>query len=163
MTGSKAASIQSSSTVQQEIQVKESDLSIASHDKHSTIDEKHSMSIAEEHAPIQQSEKESKNDKDEEDGDDKKKKKKKKEPSVPIYKLFRFATPLEMIGILISMVLSVGVGAMQPVVIIIFGGTFINQWIAMMTGDLFEHSCRFPWKFSSCSLSGGCFIHRCHV
>ncbi|KAJ8664037.1 hypothetical protein O0I10_000315 [Lichtheimia ornata] len=121
MAGSKAASIQSSSTVQQEIQVKESDLSIASHDKHSTIDEKHSMSIAEEHAPIQQSEKESKNDKDEEDGDDKKKKKKKKEPSVPIYKLFRFATPLEMIGILISMILSVGVGAMQPVVIIIFG------------------------------------------
>lgn len=123
MTGSKAESIQSSATVQQDIQEKQSDHSIASHDdKHSAIDEKHSVSIVEEHVPIQQS-KESKNDNDEDDGDDKKKKKKKKkEPSVPIYKLFRFATPLEMIGILFSMILSVGVGAMQPVVIIIFGG-----------------------------------------
>lgn len=124
MTGSKAESIQSSATVQQDIQEKQSDHSIASHDdKHSAIDEKHSVSIVEEHAPIQQS-KESKNDNDEDDGDGKKKKKKKKEPSVPIYKLFRFATPLEMIGILLSMILSVGVGAMQPVVIIIFGGIY---------------------------------------
>ncbi|KAI7874137.1 p-glycoprotein [Lichtheimia hyalospora FSU 10163] len=87
MTGPTAKSIQSSSTVQQDIQVKD--------------------------------------DNDEKDGDGKKKKKK-KEPSVPIYKLFRFATPLELIGILISMVLSIGVGAMQPVVIIIFGGMI--QW-----------------------------------
>lgn len=48
-------------------------------------------------------------------------KKPEKESAVPIYKLFRFATPLEAILILCACVLSAGVGAVQPISIIIFG------------------------------------------
>ncbi|KAG1121128.1 hypothetical protein G6F42_012614 [Rhizopus arrhizus] len=49
------------------------------------------------------------------------KKSKEKESAVPIYRLFRFATILEMVMILCACVLSAGVGAVQPISIIVFG------------------------------------------
>ncbi|GAN09054.1 multidrug resistance protein 1 [Mucor ambiguus] len=48
-------------------------------------------------------------------------KKPKKESAIPIYKLFRFATPFEAFMILCACILSAGVGAVQPISIIIFG------------------------------------------
>ncbi|KAG1339955.1 hypothetical protein G6F62_005599 [Rhizopus arrhizus] len=47
-------------------------------------------------------------------------KKKKKESSVPIYKLFRFATKLELFMIMIAIIFSAGTGAIQPASTIIF-------------------------------------------
>jgi hypothetical protein len=47
--------------------------------------------------------------------------KKKKEPSVPLYRLFRFATPLDRCLLLIATIFSAGIGALQPSMIIIFG------------------------------------------
>ncbi|KAK4516374.1 uncharacterized protein ATC70_011345 [Mucor velutinosus] len=50
-----------------------------------------------------------------------KKPKKEKESAVPIYRLFRFATPLEALMIFCACILSAGVGAVQPISIIVFG------------------------------------------
>ncbi|KAL9552554.1 hypothetical protein MBANPS3_003717 [Mucor bainieri] len=47
--------------------------------------------------------------------------KKEKESAIPIYRLFRFATPLEALMIFCACILSAGVGAVQPISIIIFG------------------------------------------
>ncbi|KAI8351787.1 P-loop containing nucleoside triphosphate hydrolase protein [Choanephora cucurbitarum] len=84
--------------------------------------------------PIKQLE--SKHADEKEDADKKKKKKKEKQPSVPIYKLFRFATPLELCMIAISAIFSMGVGALQPVSIIIFGNFMGTISTSMVTGDL---------------------------
>lgn len=64
--------------------------------------------------------------------DENKKKKKEKQPSVPIYKLFRFASKLDLLMILISMIFSAGTGALQPAVILIFGNFLSNIQTAMM-------------------------------
>ncbi|SAM01533.1 hypothetical protein [Absidia glauca] len=67
--------------------------------------------------------------KDNDDGDKKKKKKKekkKKEPSVPIYRLFRFATLADKLMIAVAVIFSMGIGALQPATIIIFGN-FLGQ------------------------------------
>ncbi|KAI7903328.1 P-loop containing nucleoside triphosphate hydrolase protein [Cokeromyces recurvatus] len=71
--------------------------------------------------------------------DTKKKKKKEKEPSVPIHKLFRFATPLERLMIVIAIIFSAGSGALQPISIIIFG-SFINN----LSGSLDDTSQLLP-------------------
>ncbi|KAL9551757.1 hypothetical protein MBANPS3_004113 [Mucor bainieri] len=63
----------------------------------------------------------------------KKKEKKEKQPAVPIYKLFRFATKIEVLMILCACVLSAGIGAMQPVSIIIFGQFMGTIGVAMAT------------------------------
>lgn len=47
--------------------------------------------------------------------------KKTKEPSVHLCRLFRFATPLDRCLLLIATVFSVGIGALQPSMVIIFG------------------------------------------
>lgn len=83
----------------------------------SASDEKHSISGIEE-VPIQQAASVHSSQIDEKD---KKKKKKKKEPSVPLWRLFRFATKLDLLMILIATIFSAGIGAIQPVVIVIFG------------------------------------------
>ncbi|EPB81738.1 hypothetical protein HMPREF1544_11524 [Mucor circinelloides 1006PhL] len=72
---------------------------------------------------------------DEVDDDKKKKKKEKKEkqPAVPIYKLFRFATKIELLMIFCACIISAGIGAMQPVSIIIFGQFMGTIGIAMAT------------------------------
>ncbi|KAI9282201.1 P-loop containing nucleoside triphosphate hydrolase protein [Sporodiniella umbellata] len=49
------------------------------------------------------------------------KKKKKKLPAVPIYKMFRFATNLERLMIVIAVFFSASIGAMMPVSTIMFG------------------------------------------
>ncbi|CEJ01545.1 Putative ABC multidrug transporter mdr1 [Rhizopus microsporus] len=67
-----------------------------------------------------------------------KKEKKEKQPAVPIYKLFRFATKIEALMILTACVFSAGIGAMQPVSIIIFGKFMSTIGNSMSTGD-FAH------------------------
>ncbi|KAI8986438.1 putative ABC transporter protein, partial [Pilobolus umbonatus] len=64
--------------------------------------------------------------------EEKKKKKKEKQPSVPIYKLFRFATSYEIFLMAIATIFSLGIGAMQPVSIIIFGDFMDEISMAMM-------------------------------
>jgi ABC-type multidrug transport system fused ATPase/permease subunit len=66
----------------------------------------------------------------------KKKEKKEKEPAVPLYKIFRFATPLELFLIIISSILSAGIGAMQPVSTIIFGNFIGTAGSVVLGGDL---------------------------
>lgn len=65
----------------------------------------------------------------------KKKEKKEKQPSVPIYQIFRFATPLEKLMICIAAIFSCGIGAMQPVSIIIFGEFMETIGRSMQNGD----------------------------
>jgi ABC-type multidrug transport system fused ATPase/permease subunit len=65
----------------------------------------------------------------------KKKEKKPKQPSVPIYKIFRFATKIEILMICIAAIFSAGIGAMQPVSIIIFGEFMGTIGEAMMQQD----------------------------
>ncbi|KAG1472412.1 hypothetical protein G6F56_001552 [Rhizopus delemar] len=64
-----------------------------------------------------------------------KKKKKEKQLSVPIYKIFRFATKLELLMICIAAIFSAGIGAMQPISIIIFGQFMTTISTAMASGD----------------------------
>ncbi|OAC98869.1 hypothetical protein MUCCIDRAFT_149394 [Mucor lusitanicus CBS 277.49] len=66
-----------------------------------------------------------------------KKEKKEKQPAVPIYKLFRFATKIEILMILCACVISAGIGAMQPVSIIIFG-QFMGTIGAAMQSQNYE-------------------------
>ncbi|KAJ2964662.1 hypothetical protein NQZ79_g546 [Umbelopsis isabellina] len=61
----------------------------------------------------------------------KKKDKKKKEPAVSIFKLFRFATKTELMLLSIATLLSAGVGALQPVSIIILGQFLNNMTTAL--------------------------------
>ncbi|OZJ02078.1 hypothetical protein BZG36_04954, partial [Bifiguratus adelaidae] len=67
-----------------------------------------------------------------------KREKKPKDPVVPYWKLYRFATPRDRLMILISIIFSAGVGALQPASITIFG-QFLNQLggasMAQQTGD----------------------------
>ncbi|KAI8071539.1 p-glycoprotein [Gongronella butleri] len=56
----------------------------------------------------------------------KKKEKKKKEPSVPVHRLFRFAKPIDTFMIIVGLIMSAGIGALQPSIILIFG-QFLNQ------------------------------------
>ncbi|KAI8094285.1 putative ABC transporter protein [Thamnidium elegans] len=65
----------------------------------------------------------------------KKKKKKEKQLSVPIYKIFRFATPIEKLMICVAAIFSCGIGAMQPVSIIIFGQFMSTIGESMATGN----------------------------
>ncbi|CEP15267.1 hypothetical protein [Parasitella parasitica] len=65
----------------------------------------------------------------------KKKEKKEKQPAVPMYKLFRFATKIEILMILCACVISAGIGAMQPVSIIIFGQFMGTIGAAMASQD----------------------------
>lgn len=73
---------------------------------------------------------------EEEENKKKKKEKKKKEPAVPIYKLFRFATKLELLMIAVACIFSAGIGAIQPVSIIIFGQFMGTIGVSMATGNL---------------------------
>jgi ATP-binding cassette subfamily B (MDR/TAP) protein 1 len=73
---------------------------------------------------------------DEKDKKKKKKEKKEKQPSVPLYKLFRFATPLEIFLILIAMICSAGIGAIQPCSIIFFGQFMGTIGTIVTSGDL---------------------------
>ncbi|KAI8331204.1 P-loop containing nucleoside triphosphate hydrolase protein [Chlamydoabsidia padenii] len=62
--------------------------------------------------------------------------KKKKEPSVPIYRLFRFTTPLDRCLLMVATIFSIGIGALQPSIIIIFGnllGTLGDVFASSMT------------------------------
>ncbi|KAI7880111.1 putative ABC transporter protein [Lichtheimia hyalospora FSU 10163] len=52
---------------------------------------------------------------------DEKKEKKKKEPSVPLHKLFRFASKVDLLMILAASIGSLGVGVIMPASMIIFG------------------------------------------
>ncbi|KAI8968239.1 P-loop containing nucleoside triphosphate hydrolase protein [Mycotypha africana] len=74
-----------------------------------------------------------------EEGNEKKKKKKgkkEKQSSVPIYELFRFATKTELLMIFISLLFSMGIGALQPVTIIIFGQFMATISDAMIKMDM---------------------------
>ncbi|KAK4518231.1 uncharacterized protein ATC70_001583 [Mucor velutinosus] len=62
-------------------------------------------------------------------------KKRPKDPSVSIWQLFRFATPLERLMILIAIICSAGSGAMQPISIIIYG-----SYISNVTSSLTDYS-----------------------
>ncbi|KAL0085182.1 P-loop containing nucleoside triphosphate hydrolase protein [Phycomyces blakesleeanus] len=55
-----------------------------------------------------------------------KRKKKKKKPAVPVYKLFSFASPLDIFLICIACICSAGIGAIQPASIIFFGSFVSN-------------------------------------
>lgn len=66
----------------------------------------------------------------------KKKEKKPKQLAVPIYKIFRFATKMELLMICIATIFSAGIGAMQPVTIIIFGQFMGTIGESMKTGDI---------------------------
>ncbi|KAF7732288.1 ATP-binding cassette, sub-B (MDR TAP), member 4 [Apophysomyces ossiformis] len=93
--------------------------------KHIEISEKHSLEEAE-LPPVHPTE-----STDQSDEKAKKKEKKQKEPSVALHKLFRFASPLDLLLIFIAIICSAGIGAMQPVTIIIFGqflGTIGGQF-----------------------------------
>lgn len=52
---------------------------------------------------------------------DEKKEKKKKEPTVPLHKLFRFASKIDLLMILAASIGSLGVGVLMPASMIIFG------------------------------------------
>lgn len=68
--------------------------------------------------------------------DKKSKKRKEKQPTVPMHKLFRFATKTELLMICIAAIFSVGIGAIQPVSIIIFGDFMGTIGQHMITGDM---------------------------
>ncbi|KAI8143268.1 putative ABC transporter protein [Fennellomyces sp. T-0311] len=61
----------------------------------------------------------------------KKKEKEDKEPSVPVYKLFRFASKFDMLLVLIACIGSICIGALQPIAIIIFGEFLGNLGTAL--------------------------------
>ncbi|ORZ24240.1 P-loop containing nucleoside triphosphate hydrolase protein [Absidia repens] len=84
-----------------------------------SIDEKHVSDIEE--LPIQQNTANKKKE-----GGKKKKEKKEKEPTVPIHRLFRFATLGDKLMIITAIIFSCGIGAVQPATIIIFGN-FLGQ------------------------------------
>lgn len=110
----------STSTIQ-EVRIREkSELSLQD-----AVDEKHSIQDT---APIHQPM--TTTTKDEE----KKKEKKKKEPSIPIYKLFRYATKLDLLMIFIACICSLGIGALQPTMIVIFGDFIDTLTEALMNG-----------------------------
>ncbi|CDH50554.1 multidrug resistance protein 1 [Lichtheimia corymbifera JMRC:FSU:9682] len=113
----------STSTIQEVTIREKSELSLQG-----VIDEKHSI---QETAPIHQP---STTTKDESE-DKKKKQKKKKEPSVPIYKLFRFASKLDLLMIFIASICSLGIGALQPTIIVIFGQFIDTLTEAIQAGE----------------------------
>lgn len=119
MAGS-AASSESSNTVGE---IKEKAATPSSH-QHAERDTPQTM-VATETIPTRIDEKKSDHtslsDNDKEGETKKEKKKKKKEPAVPIHRLFRFATKLELVMIGIAAFFSLGVGAMHPLVIVFFG------------------------------------------
>lgn len=119
MAGS-AASSESSNTVGE---MKEKAATPSSH-QHAERGTPQTM-VAAETIPTQLDEKKSDHtslsDNEKEGETKKEKKKKKKEPAVPIHRLFRFATKLELVMIGIAAFLSLGVGAMHPLVIVFFG------------------------------------------
>ncbi|KAG2226169.1 hypothetical protein INT45_003314 [Circinella minor] len=107
MSHRSASSTRSSATVQ-ELELKRTEdvaLSISTTEKHSITEQ----------SPIQQIQTNDTTD------DKKKKEKKKRDPAVPVHKLFRFATKLELLMIIIAATCSLGVGALQPVMIVFFG------------------------------------------
>lgn len=113
----------STSTIQEVAIREKSELSLQG-----VIDEKHSI---QETAPIHQP---STTTKDESE-DKKTKQKKKKEPSVPIYKLFRFASKLDLLMIFIASICSLGIGALQPTIIVIFGQFIDTLTEAIQAGE----------------------------
>lgn len=105
---------------------------------HSPLDNNEKL-LAEEIAAIPAQQIES-TDSDIENVNDKSKKKKKKEkkekqPAISVYKLFRFATAIEIVMILSACILSAGIGAIQPVSIIIFGQFMGTISAAMIDGN----------------------------
>lgn len=112
----------STSTIQEVTIREKSELSLQG-----VIDEKHSI---QETSPIHQPSTTTAKD----ESDDKKKKKK-KEPSVPIYKLFRFATKLDLLMIFIASICSLGIGALQPTIIVIFGQFIDTLTEAIQAGE----------------------------
>ncbi|KAI8331210.1 P-loop containing nucleoside triphosphate hydrolase protein [Chlamydoabsidia padenii] len=97
-----------------------------------------------EELPIQQlpSTDDDSNDKsiDKKKGGKKKKEKKKKEPSVPIYRLFRFASASDKLMIACAIIFSCGIGAIQPATIIIFGN-FLGQVQSVFAGPALTGEC----------------------
>ncbi|KAG2221529.1 hypothetical protein INT45_004523 [Circinella minor] len=72
---------------------------------------------------------------DETDSNKKKKKKeekKKKEPSVAPHKLFRYATSLDLLGVFVASIGSLGIGLLQPLSILMFG-QFLSDFGSAMT------------------------------
>lgn len=125
MAGSEA-STESSNTVQE---IKEKTIVSSSH-QHVTLAQRdtphNTMVAADETIPQHFDEKSdhtslSDHNSDKEKTKKKGKKKKKKEPAVPIHRLFRFATKLELVMIAIAAFFSIVVGAMHPLVIVFFG------------------------------------------
>lgn len=126
MAGSEASS-ESSNTVRE---IKEKAATPSSHQQHAPLAERDTPQtiVAAETIPTQLDEKKSDHTSLSNDDDDEKeektrkgKKKKKKEPAIPIHRLFRFATKLELLMIGTAAFFSLGVGAMHPLVIVFFG------------------------------------------
>ncbi|KAI8086524.1 P-loop containing nucleoside triphosphate hydrolase protein [Halteromyces radiatus] len=130
MTGSPPSTVSSTHTVQGERttqNVVTTTTTIHTNGSNSnSLDEKHISDIEE--LPIQQTTQNNDGDSnlDEKNGKKKKKEKKKKEPSVPIYRLFRFATAGDLALIALACIFSAGIGAIQPATIVIFGN-FLGQ------------------------------------
>lgn len=125
MAGSEASTESSSNTVQE---TKEKTV-VSSSYQHVTLAQRdtphNTMVAADETIPQHLDEKSDRTSLSDHDSDKAKtkkgKKKKKKEPAVPIHRLFRFATKLELLMIAIAAFFSIGVGAMHPLVIVFFG------------------------------------------
>ncbi|KAI8143269.1 putative ABC transporter protein [Fennellomyces sp. T-0311] len=64
----------------------------------------------------------------------KKKKKEEKEPSIPVYKLFRFASKADLLLVFIASIGSIGIGVLQPVAIIILGD-FLDDLSNLLSGS----------------------------
>lgn len=131
MTGSPPSTPSSAYTVNGERTAQPIDMSTTEVNNNNTtsssIDEKHASDIVEE-LPTQQP-----TITNDSNGGEKKsmwkkktKTKKKKEPAVPIHGLFRFATLSDKIMVLMAVIFSAGIGALQPATIIIFG-SFLGQ------------------------------------
>ncbi|KAG2216406.1 hypothetical protein INT45_013883 [Circinella minor] len=75
---------------------------------------------------------------DENDSNKKKKEKdkEKKEPTVAPHKLFRYATSLDLIGICVASIGSIGVGVLQPLSILMFGQFLSDFGLAMTHPDM---------------------------
>ncbi|KAL7334188.1 hypothetical protein PS15p_202992 [Mucor circinelloides] len=94
------------------------------------------------------------------------KKSKEKESAVPIYRLFRFANILEMVMILCACVLSAGVGAVQPISIIVFGrfmGT-LSESLATQNWETLAHEAQpliLTFVYMATGVLFGAYITNC--
>ncbi|KAI8976783.1 putative ABC transporter protein, partial [Pilobolus umbonatus] len=68
--------------------------------------------------------------------EEKKKKKKEKQPAISLFQLFKFATPLEILMMVIASIFSIGIGAIQPASIVILGDMMGGISVAMASGNM---------------------------